>query len=94
MGWPTWGSIKIEQKWLPTDLHQTVQQLILCRHTFGPQRVAHRCALVIHRVLTGSNSRVNLNAGMDISRTEGTSVRVGAPLSEPKHCNTLLNNIF
>ena len=45
----------------------------------GPQRVTHRSALVIHRVLTGSISRVNLNAGMDISRTEGTRVRVGAP---------------
>ena len=48
-------------------------------YTFGPQRVTHRCALVIHRVLTGSISRVNLNAGMDISRTEETRVRVGAP---------------
>ena len=49
-------------------------------YTFGPQRVTHRSTLVIHRVLTGSSSRVNLNAGMDISRTEGTRVRVGAPL--------------
>ena len=49
-------------------------------YTFGPQRVTHRSTLVIHRVLTGSISRVNLNAGMDISRTEGTRVRVGAPL--------------
>ena len=45
----------------------------------GPQRVTHRSALVSHRVLTGGISRVNLNAGMDISRTEGTRVRVGAP---------------
>ena len=60
----------------------------------GPQRVTHRCALVIHRVLTGSISRVNLNAGTDISRTEGTRVRVGAPQPKPKHCNSLLNDSF
>ncbi len=47
--------------------------------TFGPQRVTHRSTLVIPRALTGSNSRVNLNAGTDISRTERTRVRVGAP---------------
>jgi len=33
----------------------------------GPQRVTHRSTLVIHRALTGSNSCVNLHAGMDIS---------------------------
>ena len=47
----------------------------------GPQRVTHRSTLVIHRVLTGSISRVTLIAGMDISFTDGTRVRVGAPQS-------------
>ena len=50
-------------------------------YTFGPQRVTHRSTLVIHRVLTGSISRVNLNAGTDLSCTDGTRVRVGAPQS-------------
>ena len=51
-------------------------------YTFGPQRVTHRSTLVIPRALTGSNSRVNLNAGTDISRTERTRVRVGAPQNQ------------
>ena len=37
-GWPIGGCLEINKKWLAMLFHQMGQQLILCRHTFGPHR--------------------------------------------------------